>query len=141
MFGNPFEPPKRRKNDPMDPFGGGGMFGAPEAKKKRDSRRSFTQTQKNAIWSQQNGKCARCKSKLDPIYTEYDHGKEWADGGKTTVKNGRALCANCHKIKTHKTRLKKVDSKRKKPKKPNDPFSGGLFGGGSQKPPRNPFGF
>ena len=133
MFDNPFGPSKqKRKND--DPLGLGNIspgVGRPRNEPKRDSRRSFTTTQKNEIWAQQNGKCAKCKSKLDPRTTEYDHGKEWAEGGKTTIKNGRALCANCHKLKTHRTRLKNVDKKRK-PKDDNS-FGGGLFGSPSPK--------
>lgn len=85
---------------------------------RKDSRRSFTQTQKNAILVQQNGKCAMCYRKLDPIVAEYDHKKSWASGGKTIIKNGRALCANCHKKTTHEARLKRVDKKRK-PKNTN----------------------
>lgn len=81
--------------------------------KQRDKRRTFSQTQKNEIWSQQNGKCAECGEKLDPRSTEYDHKKPWASGGKTTVKNGRAVCRNCHGKISHNTKLKKVNKKRK----------------------------
>ena len=100
--------------------------------KKRDSRRSFTRTQKNEILYQQDNKCAKCHKKLDPRATEFDHKKPWAAGGRTVTVNGRALCANCHKIVTHKTRLKQVDKKRKATKrkpakkrrtrKPKNPF-------------------
>ena len=105
--------------DMSDPFG-------LSPRKKRDSRRAFSPTQKKAIWAQQGGKCAICHKPLDPRYTEYDHGKAWADGGKTTVKNGRALCANCHKLKTHKDRLKKIDKKRTTKRK--DPMMEALWG-------------
>lgn len=103
--------------------------------KKRDKRRSFTRTQKNEILYQQDNKCAKCHKKLDPRATEFDHKKPWASGGRTATVNGRALCANCHKIVTHKTRLKKVDKKRTKKRttkrkrrtrKPKDPFDVGI---------------
>ena len=93
-----------------DPFGFGNVsFGFGSDKPKRDSRRTFNRTQKNEIWAQQDGKCAKCHKKLDPRTVEYDHVKPWAARGKTITANGAALCANCHKLKTHKTRLKKVD--------------------------------
>jgi nitrate/TMAO reductase-like tetraheme cytochrome c subunit len=100
-----------------DPFGFGNPF---VTEKKRDSRRTFTRTQKNEIWAQQSGKCAKCHKKLDPRTVEYDHVKPWAARGKTVVVNGAALCSKCHKLKTHNTRLKKIDKKRKKPA--NNPF-------------------
>jgi len=137
MFDDPFA---LKKSSSTNDIFGGGIGLSPKPKKKRDSRRSFTRTQKNEIWAQQNGKCAKCHSRLDPRTVEYDHKKGWADRGKTVITNGQALCANCHKIKTHKSRLKKVDKKRKTAK-PKDPFSGGLFGGSSRKRPKNPFDF
>ena len=65
------------------------------------------------MWDQHGGKCAKCYKPLRQATVEYDHGKAWSDGGKTVNKNGRALCAECHKLKTHKERLKKGDKKRK----------------------------
>ena len=91
---------------------------------KKDTRRSFTQTQKNEILYQQDNKCASSlchHKKLDPRATEFDHKKPWASGGRTIKKNGRALCAECHKIITHNQRLRKIDKKR--PKRDSNPFS------------------
>jgi 5-methylcytosine-specific restriction endonuclease McrA len=85
-----------------------------ELESKRDSRRSFTRTQKNEIWAQQDGKCAICHKKLDPRTVQYDHGRAWSAGGTTTVKNGRALCSNCHSLKSHKDRLKKVEKTKRR---------------------------
>lgn len=51
---------------------------------KKDTRRSFTQTQKNEILYQQDNKCASSlchHKKLDPRATEFDHKKPWASGG------------------------------------------------------------
>lgn len=88
---------------------------------KKDSRRSFSPTQKKEILYQQDGKCARCHKKLDPRATHFHHEKAWASGGRTKVVNGRALCADCHEIISHRDRLKQVDKKRT-PKDTN-PFS------------------
>ena len=87
-------------------------------KSRRDSRRVFTKTQKNEIWAQQKGKCAvpRCHKPLDPRTVEYDHGRAWSAGGPTKIKNGRALCPECHKLKTHKERLEKVEKRKRKRK-------------------------
>ena len=109
-------------DNPFDFFG----TSRQNSKKQRDKRRAFTKTQKNEIWAQQNGKCASCKKKLDPRTVEYDHKKGWADRGKTVVVNGQALCPHCHKLKTHKERLKKVEKKKKRKKEERfDPFGFG----------------
>ena len=76
----------------------------------RDKRRAFTATQKNDILYQQENKCAICHKKLDPRAIEFDHRKEWSASGKTTIKNGAALCPTCHRIKTHKSLVKKIDN-------------------------------
>ena len=92
-----------------------------QREKERDTRRAFSQSQKNEIWDRQKGKCkgSHCRhSQLLRGATHYDHIKPHEDGGKTTVKNGQALCATCHALKSNKDRLKKVDKKRKK--KTND---------------------
>lgn len=89
-------------------------------KPKRDSRRAFSRTQKKEILSKQNNKCARCHKKLDPRAIHFHHKKPWSSGGKTTVANGKAVCADCHEILSHEERLKKVDKKRKK--KPSSIF-------------------
>ena len=75
----------------------------------RDKRRAFTITQKTAILYQQDSKCAICHKKLDPRAIDYDHIKEWSASGKTIIKNGAALCPICHRIKTHKSLVKKID--------------------------------
>ena len=76
----------------------------------RDKRRVFTSSQKKEILYQQDNMCAICHNKLDPRATQFDHRKEWSSSGKTTIKNGAALCSNCHSIKTHNTLVKKVDN-------------------------------
>jgi predicted restriction endonuclease len=76
----------------------------------RDKRRAFTITQKNDILHQQDYKCAICHRKLDIRIVEYDHVKAWSASGKTTIKNGAALCPICHRLKTHKSLVKKIDN-------------------------------
>lgn len=66
-----------------------------------DSRRYFTKSQKLEILERQHNKCAHCGKRLDPRYTQFDHIKMWAHGGRTTVSNGQALCANRHAVKCY----------------------------------------
>lgn len=75
----------------------------------RDKRRKFTTTQKNEVLYQQDNKCAICHDKLDPRAIDFDHIKEWSATGKTLIKNCAALCPNCHRLKTHNLRVKKID--------------------------------
>jgi len=106
---------------------------------KRDNRRAFTQTQKNAILYQQNGKCAgtECKhGKLDPRITHFHHIEPWAAGGRTITENGVALCLICHGLIGHKERLAKIDgsSKPKKTKKQNKRKNSAKRSGSSSDP-------
>src|SRR3989337_3857429 len=71
------------------------QFGLP-TKPKKDSRRSFTTTQKKEILYQQDNKCAKCHEKLDPRAMHFHHEKPWGSGGRTITANGRALDAKCH---------------------------------------------
>jgi len=100
------------------------LFTKPHAPPTRDSRRSFSATQKKEILYQQDNKCASSichHKKLDPRAIEFDHKKPWASGGRTITENGRALCPECHKIITHNERLRKTDKKR--PTRDSNPFS------------------
>ena len=108
MTRNPFGLPSQKDMYPKIDLGFGGGSG-----EGRDRRRSFTQSQKNQILYQQDKKCARCHKPLDPRAIEYDHKKPWAAGGRTKTINGRALCANCHKIITHNQILGKVEGRRR----------------------------
>ena len=117
-----------------------GFYSSQQKRVERDSRRAFTQTQKNEILFQQDYKCAICHKKLDPRAIEYDHIKPWAAGGRTITINGRALCANCHRIFTKESIRKKADKKHKK-RKPeyNNPFTNDLLRLNSKKLKNNPF--
>ena len=116
-----------------------GFYSSQQKRVERDSRRAFTQTQKNEILSRQNYKCAKCHKPLDLITAEFDHIKPWEAGGRTITSNGRALCADCHKRVTHKTRLKKVDKNRKRKPEYNNPFTNDLLRLNSKKLKNNPF--
>lgn len=120
-----------------------GLKPTPKKKPERDSRRSFTQSQKNEILYQQDNRCAGkdCgHKKLDPRDIEFDHKKPWAAKGRTITENGRAVCGSCHNKITHNQRLKKVESptrnKQKKQARPPLEISGSindLFGAGGSK--------
>jgi hypothetical protein len=66
----------------------------------RDLRRAFTEQQKIAIWDRANGRCEwieedgnRCQETFANFRdADADHIMKWADGGPTTVENGRLLC-------------------------------------------------
>jgi len=77
----------------------------------RDTRRSFTKTQRITIWNKQRGKCNLCKKKLDLRTIVYDHKKRWADSGKTIVKNGQALCPNCNNLKNFNENAKLAEKR------------------------------
>lgn len=74
------------------------------------------------MWERQKGKCSFCGKRLNPSSTHYDHIKQSAHGGKSTTKNLRAVCANCHAERHNKDRAKKADSKRLL-KKISDPLN------------------
>jgi 5-methylcytosine-specific restriction endonuclease McrA len=74
----------------------------------RDKKRFFCEWQKQEIWNRQHGKCAQCNAPLDRRATQYDHIKQWARGGRTSVDNGQALCANCHAKKCFYEKTKGV---------------------------------
>lgn len=78
----------------------------------RDSRRSFTITQKKAIWYDQKGKCNLCSKRLDMRTVIYDHRKRWSDGGRSDMKNGQALCPGCNNMKNYKENLNSAEIRR-----------------------------
>ncbi|MCX6818524.1 MAG: HNH endonuclease [Candidatus Aenigmarchaeota archaeon] len=148
-------PGKKKKKKQNNTFGGGfgfstkkhknslniGFGHTPKKEAERDTRRAFSQTQRNEIWDRQKGKCtgSHCGHKtLLRSATHYDHIIPWEKGGKTVVSNGQALCPTCHSVKSNKDRLKKVDKKRGN--KSNDNlFGGNLFGPPSKRSKNNPW--
>jgi hypothetical protein len=124
---NGFKQPKKSEN----PFGIDlGLNTSDQTDKERDTRRTFTKTQKNEILYQQNNRCAGidCNhKKLDPRAIHYHHIKSWSESGRTITTNGAALCPTCHAISHHKENLKKVDKKPKKTSNDSFGFGGNLF--------------
>jgi len=88
------------------------VFGMPI--KGKNKRQPISISQKNEILARQKNRCAICKKLLDMRIKHFDHIKEVYKGGKSKVNNLQALCLNCHAKKTHKDRLRKVESRRKK---------------------------
>ncbi len=128
--------PKKQKNPLNVGFGFGPL---PKKEIERDSRRNFTITQQKEL--KKSGKCKHCGTKLSDDNIDYDHIKPWEDGGKTILANGQALCLKCHRKKTRKEKLKKIDKKRK-PKNGNKNILGGnVFGPPPKRSKNNPFGF
>jgi len=82
---------------------------------KLDAQRSFSHAMKTAIFLRAKRKCAgihgfRCPSdgkELSFEACEFDHIKEHASGGRTSVDNGQVLCAKCHEDKTRRYNSKK----------------------------------
>jgi len=110
-----------------------GMYGLSSKKEKeRDSRRTFTITQQKELKSRQHNKCNLCGTELSDDNIDYDHIKPWEDSGKTTLDNGQAICLKCHRAKTRKDKLKKIDKKRVSKKSDNFPS---ILG----KPPKKGF--
>lgn len=130
---------KKRKKNKSNSFGidfsadtfGIGMNNSRKQKEtERDTRRTFSPTQRNEIWDKQKGKCAgaHCRhASLLRSATHFDHIIPWEKGGKTVVSNGQAFCPTCHTLKSQKDRLRNVDKKRKTKTHNNssiDPISG-----------------
>ena len=80
--------------------------------KLRDKRRNFTKLQQSAILYQQDYRCAGewCNhADLDLRITEYHHSEPWGQYGRTIIKNGIALCPNCHRLIHRTERLAKQE--------------------------------
>ena len=138
MFEDPFAPKRGRK--PADLFGNGDF--ALGRKKEKPKREPIARSQKNEVLARQKNRCAKCNSLLDMRATHFDHKREVYKGGKSTVSNLQALCANCHNIKTHKDKLKNTERKKMESRKKHT----GLFGRGTfgfppakQRKSKNPF--
>jgi len=97
------------------------LFKTGYGNEKKDSRRGISRSEKNEILAKQGNNCSKCGNKLDPRATQFDHIKPYAKGGKTEIKNIRALCSNCHSIITNKSRVKQ--HRKKKAKKTFDFWS------------------
>jgi hypothetical protein len=69
------------------------MFGYPIAKKKK---RTATAREKQIAYERQNGKCAICNKKLDPIDMEWGHRRAHSKGGSAA--RGALVHHKCNKL-------------------------------------------
>ncbi|QMU67083.1 DEAD/DEAH box helicase family protein [Streptacidiphilus sp. P02-A3a] len=60
-----------------------------------DPQRFFSSTQRQMLYEAADGRCQRCSSALVEGW-HADHRIPWADGGRTEVENGQALCDACN---------------------------------------------
>jgi len=67
-----------------------------------DPQRTFNEKQREQLYLETSGFCARCDSPLQLIWNAH-HIVHWIAGGKTETNNGMALCQQCH-IFLHKER-------------------------------------
>ena len=63
----------------------------------RDKMRVFTQDQRVILYSLSNGKCGICGDSITQDAFDADHIKPYAEGGSTSLNNGRALCIRCNR--------------------------------------------
>lgn len=70
-----------------------------------DTKRHFTEEQKNAIWRQSGGSCAICKGPLERWAANFDHIVPWVAGGPTEVANGQAVHGGCNSGKSDRELL------------------------------------
>lgn len=69
----------------------------------RDKRREFTEEERTALYYLSNRRCQKCETEFGDISEmEADHKLQWAHGGPTSLKNGRALCSNCNKAEAQR---------------------------------------
>jgi hypothetical protein len=61
----------------------------------RDSRRRFSRRERAALLIFAEGRCTHCGAEL-PLSFHADHLEPWAQGGRTDVVNGQALCETCN---------------------------------------------
>lgn len=65
----------------------------------KDPKRFFTQKQRETIFEQSGGVCAKCKTQLSKTNFHADHVMSHSNGGKTEIDNGQALCTACNRTK------------------------------------------
>jgi len=58
--------------------------------------RFFTKKDKFILFQFASGLCCNCSKPLTSENYHADHIKPYANGGKTDIKNGQALCCECN---------------------------------------------
>jgi hypothetical protein len=73
----------------------------PMMNEKKDSKRNFTLLQKQIIWNMSPDKrCGICDKKVGNFDDyEPDHIKQWKDGGRTEIFNGRVTHSTCNRAR------------------------------------------
>jgi len=62
----------------------------------KDPTRGFSPEQRMAIYRRDGGKCQNCSVQCEESEFHADHVVPHSRGGKTSVANGRVLCAQCN---------------------------------------------
>jgi|TARA_R110002126_G_scaffold183234_1_gene331800 hypothetical protein len=68
-----------------------------------DFKRLFSPDMKYNLWMRANQKCEVCNTPLSMQEVNGDHNIPWAEGGQTTLENGRCLCVSCNSSKKANT--------------------------------------
>lgn len=66
------------------------------------SLRTFSDSQKQKIYEQQQGVCKICQKQFELSQMEADHIIAWSKGGKTNLENCQMLCMPCNRNKSSK---------------------------------------
>jgi predicted restriction endonuclease len=82
---------QRQFNLPKPPKGRGSV--PPD---QRDPKRIYSKKERSDMLDKQNGVCVGCGQQKTVNQVDGHHIIRHADGGKTNVENGAALCKNCH---------------------------------------------
>lgn len=63
----------------------------------RDQNRTFSQSERWAIWIRGGKVCQECDRNLPDLSSMHaDHKTAWVKGGATTIENAQSLCASCN---------------------------------------------
>lgn len=72
----------------------------PETVVPKDQNRTFSQSERWAIWIRGGKVCQECDRVLPDLSSMHaDHKTAWVKGGSTTIENAQSLCASCNLAK------------------------------------------
>ena len=69
----------------------------------KDQNRAFNERERILLWRWSNERCTECSKKIELHEMHADHIIPHSRGGKTTLANGQALCAECNLRKSNST--------------------------------------
>jgi len=75
----------------------------------KKENRSFTNSQRKAIYDKNNGICQICKKPVTWKNFHADHIIPWTKGGKTTISNGQCTHSKCNIKKGNKFKKKYIN--------------------------------